>query len=292
MDNAFLVRVSVSTWTGRKLDKSATRDAKARAGAEDKAGVKVYKSLIAAEALDKVVSIANAARIEHRKRTVPWAYDGPGAITAEGYPSYKAAMAGYEREFNIAVAHFYSVYEVEREKARGYLGNLFNEADYPTSGSLQQKFAFAVSAEPMPLADNFRVQGLAPEHVEEIKKDIIEGNVKAVENANLTAWQRVIERVEKLKIGLEGYKPANGKGDKVEGIFRDSLIDNIKELADMIPSINIANDADLTRMQRKLLALTAYSASDLRESDALRGEVVKQASAVLSDIGNAYRRAA
>ena len=60
MNNAFLVRLSISQWTGRKLDKSATRDTKARAGANEKAGVKVYKSLISAEALDKVASIASA----------------------------------------------------------------------------------------------------------------------------------------------------------------------------------------------------------------------------------------
>src|SRR5215831_2966775 len=170
MNNAFLVRYSCSTWTARKMDKTATKEAKARAGAGDKAGVRVYKSVIAADALDKVISIAGAARNEHRKRTVPWAYDGPGAITAEGYPAYKAAMAGYEREFNVAVAHFYSVYATERENARQFLGALFNEQDYPTTAALHEKFSFAVTCEPMPDAENFRVQGLEPHVVEEIKK--------------------------------------------------------------------------------------------------------------------------
>jgi hypothetical protein len=292
MQNAFLVRFSCSVWTARKLDKSATKEAKERAGADTKAGVKVYKSVIAADALDKVHSIAGAARIEHRKRTVPWAYDGPGAITAEGYPSYKAAMAAYEREFHTAVRFFYSVYDAEREAAKGYLGGMFNPLDYPTTDSLREKFAFDVHSEPMPEADNFRVMGLAPELVDEIKKDIVDNNAKALDNANQSAWSRVIERVEKLKVGLEGYRPANGKNDKVEGMFRDSLIGNIQELADMIPSINVTGDADLTRMQQRLIALTAYSAKDLRESDALRAEVAKQAGKVLEGISEAYRNAA
>jgi hypothetical protein len=202
MQNAFLVRLSVSVWTARKMDKAATREAKSRANASEKAGVKVYKSVIAADALDKVHSIASAARNAHRARTVPWAYDGPGAITAEGYPAYKAAMAAYEREFNIAVAYFYSVYAQEREAARGYLGNMFNEQDYPTTDSLRDKFSFSVTAEPIPQAENFRPVGLAPEAVAEIKKDIVDNNAKALDNANATAWSRVIERVEKLKAGL------------------------------------------------------------------------------------------
>src|SRR5215467_6625363 len=117
MNNAFLVGYSASVWTAHKMDKAATKEANARAGAVDKSGVKVYKSVIAADALDKVISIAGAARNEHRKRTVPWSYDGPGAITAEGYAPYKAAMAAYEKEFHTAVAYFYSVYEQERENA-------------------------------------------------------------------------------------------------------------------------------------------------------------------------------
>jgi hypothetical protein len=285
--NAFLVRLSVSCWTARKQDKAATKEARDRAGAGAKAGVRVYKSVIAAEALDKIHQIAGAARIAHRARTVPWQYDGPGAITATGYPAYKAAMAEYEREFHRAVAHFYTVYEAEREAARGYLGAMFNVLDYPTTTSLAEKFAFSVTAEPMPQADDFRIVGLAPEHVEEIKKDIVQNNANALQNANQTAWSRVIERVEKLKLGLSNYK-----GGGKDGAFRDSLVENVKELADLIPSINVASDPELTRMQQKLIALTAYTADDLREDDALRAEIIKQASNVLAGIGEAHKRAA
>lgn len=291
MQNAFLVRLSISQWSARKLDKGATRDAAQRANAGEKAGVKVYKSVIAADALDAIESIANAARTEHRKRTVPWAYDGPGAITAEGYPSYKATMATLEREFWAAVARFNAVYDQEREAARGFLGNLFNPADYPTSASLKERFAFSVTAEPMPQADDFRVQGLAPELVQEIKKDIVDNNANALQNANKSAWERVIEHIEKLKMRLEGYKPAVN-GAKVEGKFHDSLIDNIKELVTLLPSINVANDPDLTRVAQKLTALTAYTAQDLRDSDALRADVVKQAGLVLAQINEAHRKAA
>jgi hypothetical protein len=286
MDNAFLVRLSVSIWTARKIDKNATREAKTRAGATEKAGVKVYKSVIAADALDKIASIAGAARNEHRARTTPWSYDGPGAITAEGYPAYKAAMAGYEREFDLAVAHFYSVYAQERENAIGYLGNMFDPHDYPNTDQLHDKFSFHVSAEPMPAADNFQVRGLPVEVVEEIKKDIKDQNAKALDNANQSAWTRVIETVEKLKLRLEEY--SSGKVTK----FYESWVDNVAELIKLIPSINVANDAELSRIGQKLAALTAYSVEDLKAEPGLRAEIIKQAGAVLAGINAAYKRAA
>jgi hypothetical protein len=291
MHNAFLVKLSCSVWTARKMDKDATKQARANANATEKAAVRVYKSVLATEALDKIIWIVTRARDEHEKRTVPWTYKGPGAITAEGYPAYKAAMAEYEKEFSVAVRYFHSVYAAERENARGYLGNMFNEADYPASDSLTSKFAFRVTVEPMPNADDFRVQGLAPQLVAEIKKDIVANNREAFEKANNSAWARVIEVVEKLKLRMEAFKPAHA-GNKVEGKFHDTIISNIVELAELIPSINIVNDPDLTRMQRRLMALTAYTPKDLRDSDALRADVAKQASAVLAEIGVAHRKAA
>ena len=285
MENAFIVRLSSSVWTARKMDKAATREARETAGASAKAGVKVYKSVIAADALDKVASIADAARKEHRKRTVPWTYEGVGAITAEGYAPYKTAMGRFKTEFDVAVSHFLSVYEVERERARDYLGNMFNSLDYPTVGALREKFSFATHAEPLPHAEHFAPVGLPPEVVSEIRQDIVRTNTTALQNANATAWERVVERITKLKEGLAAYKPSVN-GSPVTGKFHNSLVNNIKELVGMIPSINVANDPDLKVVGRRLLVLTAYSAQDLRDSDALRSEVVKQADLLLTQLGS------
>lgn len=298
MENGFLVRVSIGLWTARKLDKNATREAKERAGASSRAGVKLYKTVLAADALDNIESIANAARAEHRKRTVPWSYDGPGAITVAGYPAYKAAMIGYEKQFNHAVEKFVAEYERDRHdlltnvsnSMRVGLGKLFNPNDYPAVPELARKFSFTLSVEPIAEANHFHAP-LPVEEVEEIRQGIIENKAQALDNANNTAWGRVIEHVEKLKLRLEGYKPANN-GQPVEGKFHDSLIANITELAGLIPSINIANDPDLARMGQRLIALTAYTAQDLRESSSLRAEIARDAGAVLTQIGVAYKRAA
>lgn len=295
-NNAFLVRLSISQWNARKLDKTATRDAKERAGAGDKAGVKLYKTIIAADALDAIESIATAARIEHRKRTVPWQYDGPGAITAEGFPAYKAKMAELERDFRVAVESFLTLYARERadllsnsnNEMRISLGKLFDPDDYPSMEMLRSKFAFIVSAEPMPQAQDFRVQGLAQADVEAIKADMGERFDNAVQDANKSAWGRVLEHVEKLKLRLEGYKPKGPGQDKVEGKFHDSVVENIKELSALLPSINIASDPNLTRMGQKLLSLSCYTGEDLRASESLRESIARQAGVILDEIKTAF----
>jgi hypothetical protein len=268
------------------MDKAATAKARTDANASAKAGVKVYKTILAADELEAVAKIASAAGNEHRRRTVPWNYEGVGAITAEGYPAYKAAMASYEKAFFKAVSDFMVVYESEREEARNYLGNMFNAADYPTSIDLGTKFAFTTAVEPLPQAAAFNPHGLAPELVAEIRQDIVENNVVALEKANAVGWTRVLETVEKLKLRLSEYN--SGKVSK----FYESWLDNIRELADMVPSINVADDPDLARIGQRLLSLTAYNNADLKEDEALRKDCIKQASAILGQIGEVYQRAA
>lgn len=286
MNNAFLVRVSIRQWSARKMDKGATNKAKAASGAADKAAVKVYKTVLAADELETIKTIAGAARSEHMKRTVPWNYEGVGAITAEGYPSYKAAMLEHERAFNNAVGRFREVYAEEREAARNYLGELFNAADYPSTLDIEAKFDFSMGAEPLPQADAFNPHGLDKALVDDIKRDIIKNNVEAVQNANATGWQRVIEKVTMMEQRLNEY----AKGDVTK--FYDSWIDNVKELAGLIPSINIAGDADLSRIAQKLIALTAYSAAELKEDKDLCDEIAKEAGKVLKQVNEAHRKAA
>ena len=282
-NNAFIVRPFICVWTARKMDKAATKEAREAAGATLKAGVKVYKSVIAAEALDKVQQIASAAPMEHRKRTVPWAYDGPGAITAEGYAAYADTMETYKVHFYHSVERFLAVYAEERNNAREYLGNMFNETDYPTIEALRSKFAFSISAEPMPSASAFDVQGLALEHVTAIKKGIAESNKSAMANANKAAWERVTQCVDMLKTRLNQYD--NGTVSK----FYDSWIDNISELAQLIPSINITGDVVLKDIAVQLKALTVHNADKLKENPALRSAIAKQAGALLEDIADVQK---
>ena len=74
--------------------------------------------------------------------------------------------------------------------------------------------------------------------------------------------------------------------------MHESMIENIKELIDLIPSINLTNDPELSRIGQKLTALTAYSAKDLKESEALRSDLIKQTSLIMGQIGEAHKMAA
>ena len=122
--------------------------------------------------------------------------------------------------------------------------------------------------------------------VQEIRKDIKDNQDKALDNANNTAWARVIEAVEKLKLRLEEY--TSGKVTK----FYESWIDNITNWPSMIPSVNVANDPDLARMAQRLDCARPPTRSGPQGVGSAACRDRQEAGVILAGINEAYRRAA
>ena len=79
---------------------------------------------------------------------------------------------------------------------------------------------------------------------------------------------------------LRAYSVQAGK---VSNPFRDSLVQNLRDLCDLIPRLNFANDARLESLRQKIESeLLAHSASELRDDYKVR-ESVAQAAQQISD---------
>jgi hypothetical protein len=290
---AFLVRPSVSVWTARKLDKDAGESTARTAGADEKAAVKVYKSLVACDELEAVKQLDTKIRSMHERRTVPWHYKGPGAITAAGFPAYLEEFETLQAEFNRAAEAFCVRYGGAREAASSHLGGLFNESDYPTVDVIRAKFSATLSCEPMPDSNDFRVVGLSDKHLNAIKADMQSRFDGALKSAQSEMWDRIVERVEKLMTKLRGYQSSDESATgKTEGTFRDTLVANVQELVNLLPSLNVTNDPALTDIATKMQRdLCQYSPKVLREDGGKREDVATAAQAILAEIW-AKRRAA
>ena len=107
---------------------------------------------------------------------------------------------------------------------------------------------------------------------------------EALETAMRDAWQRISDAVARMVERLNAYKPG-ANGSRAEGIFRDSLVENIRELCAVLPSFNLTNDPQLAavtdRMERELCA---HGADDLRDSEVLRQDTAKAAESILADV--------
>jgi hypothetical protein len=177
---------------------------------------------------------------------------------------YKAKLTEYEKMFSDKVTEFLAEYDVLVSKAAFQLGDLFNREDYPVVEKIQSKFGLHYTFSPVPEAGDFRVD-IGEAGMSELKDRYDEAFRHRIESSMKDVWERLHDALSKMSERFD----YDGSGTKK--IFRDSLIDNARELVGLLKHLNITGDMQMEAMRKKLEArLGGFTAEDFREDDALR----------------------
>ena len=170
-ERALLANLRTKAWTARKKDTAVTAETTTRYHAEDRAA-SVTKRLLECEEFDAVMSVISRAGETHRSLTLPW-LDGPkGApriLAVEAYPKYTNTMREHCETLDDAVRAFAAVYPDARRAARGLLGRMFDEDDYPEA--IEGRFSIKTSLSPVPDARDWRV-ALGDDDVAILRADV------------------------------------------------------------------------------------------------------------------------
>jgi hypothetical protein len=279
---AMLANLSITQWTARKLDKRVTSATNAAHGAAHNAG-NYNKALIAGDALAKIITAANEARAAHYKWTLPWADSGARILPSAAYVQYTRELRELREAFEKAVAEFVANYPQFVEEAKRRLGDMYQATDYPETEEIARRFSYAVRMYQVPVANDFRAE-IADSEAAAIRAEMEILNRDALAGAVKDAWERVAETVGHMAAKLGEFKPASD-GNKASGIFRDSLVENVRALAKILPSLNISNDPNLDSIAARIDSeLCRFSADDLRESDVNRVKVREAAASIVSQV--------
>ena len=272
---AMLARLTITAWSARKIDKRVTHEATERENADAASG-RFNKQLLAGvdAALKEISRIGTAARTEHYRLTLPWTDDGARILTAAAFMEYTRSMSAFVGQFNTAVDAFLADYPSARESARFTLGQMYTESDYPTADRIRAKFQFSTSVDPLPNAADFRVD-LSADAVDAIKQDL-EFRMKAAEaDAMKDVWTRLFTAVQHMATQLPRY--ATGEIKR----FNDTLVDNVQQIVDLLPALNLSNDPQLTKMGEMVRQqLTQVSAQTLRDDENARQTTANAAAAL------------
>jgi len=105
--------------------------------------------------------------------------------------------------------------------------------------------------------------------------------VKAALNS---VFERIAGHAEHIMKRLREYKPAQGEG-RADNIFKDSLVYNIKELAELLPGLNITGDVRIDKLQEQLLEqLVSNPPEILRADDKVRASTANKAEEILKKV--------
>ena len=88
------------------------------------------------------------------------------------------------------------------------------------------------------------------------------------------------------------YKVVSKAAEKLadpKGIFRDSLVENARELCELLPRLNVMDDPNLEAMRHSVeKALCVHDADDLRKSSIMRNETAAKLASIMDTMGAFY----
>ena len=268
-DKALLISVNISQWTGRKVDKRATDTANTTHKAGDNAGKYHKKLLPGAAELEAVATIASQARKYFYEQTLPWMTDGSRIISGKNYLNFTTEMRRLKGLFDAAVNDLDAAYPRLRKDAAAALGDLYDAEEYPDD--IKSKFKLEANFLPLPSIGDFRTE------ISDNEKRAFVEKMKEVEAAAMRdVWTRLHSVV----------KAAADKLSQPDAIFRDSLLENITEIVNLMPMLNVSDDSALEKERREVQSLVAgLSADTLRENQGERDKASKALADIESRMG-------
>lgn len=265
-DRAMLISLAITTWNAHRYDRQVSTDVETANGSAKGMGRYNKKLVGDSEASVKLKMIVGEARQFHYTYTLPWSTEGLRILPSAAFVTYAEHMRGYKQEFDQAASEFTREYAGLKIKAQVLLGKLYREEDYPVD--VLDKFSFKWNVLPLPDAGDFRVH-LATEEIDLIKSQITEDVQDATTGAMREVWQRLHEHVSKMADRLT----------IPDAVFRNSLVENVRELCKLLPLLNLTNDAQLAAMGAEVQAkLSVYDPDDLRDNKVTRAKIAQAAS--------------
>ena len=267
---SMLVELSISTWTGRKLDKRASADVTAQNHA-DTGMANVHKKLLGnCDELTAVQKFTANVRNLHYGMTMPWSDTGLRLLPTAQYFKYHQAMTEVQNEYERMVQVFLDTYDWAITQSQARLGDLFNPADYPSTDSIASKFSFRFSYIPLPDAGDFRID-VGNEATEQVRTHYQSYYADQLNTAMQDVWQRAYKALTKMSERLDYADHEQKK------VFRDTLVSNVLDMVELLNVCNVSGDSQMSEMARKLDdALRGVTPDGLRNNESFRAET-KQA---------------
>jgi hypothetical protein len=268
-DRALLVQLSISQWTARKYDKKVTNEVASAHGTTSAAG-RYNKSLLPMnDLLDRVHKKTTFIRTKFYENTLPWGMEGTQMLPTSNYLQFVNEFRKEKGEWQSLVNDFVGNYDQLRLDAKRLLGSLYDDADYPDQHVLADKFRIDMAVFPVPSTD-FRVS-IASEELTRIQQDVERRVADAQATAMKEVWDRLYDRVKHMAEKLADPK----------AIFRDTMVENTKELCALLPRLNFMDDPNLESLRQQVETTLLKHPEALRNDPDLRRDTAAEAKAIM-----------
>ena len=276
-ERAMLATLELSSWSGRCIDDAISEEVVQNHAAEKDSG-RFSKRLINKDHLKNILSICNEARKVFKDKTLAWSDRKARLLPSKLFSELSEKLADLKVNHSETVDLFLEGYNGFVEESRNTLGGMFKEEDYPTVDELKQKFAFTYGFDPLADPKDFRCA-----IDEELKKKIQEDIRTRTEEKYKKAMKLLCEKL--YAVMAKFNEKLSEKGAK----FKNSLVNNIADLVNILPEMNLTNDPKLAEIAEKIKQdICVFDPEELRHDEQAREKAVEKSKEVMDTISNIY----
>jgi hypothetical protein len=275
-ERAVLMRLSIGLPGENRQDKPLTESVKGEHGLGAGSG-KWIKQLYPTEALACIKKLDNEARAYHAAVTLPFDA-GIGILPAALIKEHADRMRQYAgMRAALVESHFLAKYQDWVDWARKEHNGTFDGSLYPGVDALREKFYFKTEPLPVPDAQHFQgtLSSLLGVDAESVNIRVQDAMVEAQRELMARLIAPVKAMADKLseapKVDVKTGQP------KDDIVFRDTLVGNVQQIAELALKLNIFGDANIDKFCAEMAALTRYTPKVLREDKATRAEAAAKA---------------
>ena len=267
--SASLVDMSISQWAARKKDKRASNEV-AHANNAETGVANVTKALLSdSQELGAVHKMTSTIRAFHMDMTFPWGKHN--LLPSEMYADYHGGITERFQQWQNRVDEFLGSYEYDLANMHvlaDKMGTLFNPEEYPTVDEVSRKFTYRLGYYPVP-QDDWRIQ-TAQDGLDQMRagfNDYVDNNLKGLYD---NVYKRLLVPLQRASEKLDYTEAGKAEGTH-KFTFRDTIVSNLLDMAQIMERVNYGDDPELKRVRQRLEdALDGVTPDVLRDDEATR----------------------
>lgn len=272
---AMLVNAEIKVWSATRQNSTISEEVTTAKNADKSAG-KFIQNLLADDPRHK-------ALLTHRQSVYNWmkkqTYDWSGSqriLPFSRFESFKEEFRKYEAEHDRLKEDFCSNYGTTVAQMAFSQGTMFDKTLYPTEAEVRSRFNMKLHVCPVPLSD-FRC-AVAQEIVDDLNQYYTDQANEQIADIMSSVGEQLFDYVRRIAHACS--EPEDGK--RKPKVY-DSTINGVRELMNTIDAFNVTDDTRINDIRKSIDAvLSSYTASDIRDSDAVKSSIKSGMDDILS----------
>lgn len=282
MNNALLASFNVSQWSVARTNRQITRDVnKTLSETKTSKAGRYVRNLIDTSAPEyrAVCKARDLGRALHYSYTLPW-QEGLRLLNPLALDDYREQMSNAQGMFNAAVDAFVAAFpRLKREALKAMTDaaaeKYFSDYDYPDPAALADLFDMSVSITPLPQDSQFKgvAKIIGTELAETLAAELVNQQQDQWHKATVSVWKRLYDALRHASNMLN-------HGERIH----DSVMDNLQELTDLLPILNVTDDPMLEQNRKELIAVFKMYSTQSVKDKSTRASCAAQVDAILAKV--------